>query len=143
MDETYSQIVSFVRALTFDNDSDAYRYSSSVIKQHIQIAVVTASFTVSFDAVNRVFNRQLSESEKLELACICSLNILIGLPEDFSYKTPVMSVRRKFNVNGMVARIEDMLKRISGGSMSISAYDEIQKIANDAELFEASQLLSA
>jgi hypothetical protein len=135
----YLQIVSFIRTLTFDNDSDAYRNSSSTIKFHVQMAMPIVSFSVGFDSVNSVFTKSLSEAEKLEIACQCALNIFIGFPEDFSYKTPVMSARRKFNVRGMIARLEEMLKNILGGNLAVSAYDEIQKIADDAELFAATQ----
>jgi hypothetical protein len=133
----FEMVLKYTRALTFDTDSEAYRNTSATLKLYMQMILPLASFSATFDPVNNIFDRALTSSELLELSCRSALQILPGYPEDFSYRTPFMQGRRKWDVTGMISRIEDMLKNLGlgYGSLAISSYNEIQKIYQDADLF--------
>lgn len=131
----FQKVVLFTRALVHDTDPEAYIYTDTTIKMNVRISMPSLSFSCQFDSMNDIFNKVLSESEALEIACRASLVILSGVPEDFSYRTPIMQGRRKQAVIKMIEIVEGILQKLSGGAFSIASFDEIKRLAQDATLF--------
>lgn len=134
-DSDFGDVINYIRSLTFDNDSVRHRKSDDILKMYIRIVIPTLTFTVSFDSVNDVFSKELTEEEKLEISCQASLILISGVPDEFSYKNPVQSGRRKWNKNNLLDRIETILKELIGGGYAIATTDEVYKILNASTLF--------
>lgn len=140
----YADVLKYIRSLTFDTDTMRYRHSDAILKSYIKVVVPSLSFTVSFDSVNEVFDKELTETEMLEISASAALIIISGMPTEFSYKTAIQSGRRKYNTRNLLNRIERILQNITGGSVIVSSSDEVYKITNDATLYtdliDASQI---
>lgn len=133
-DSDYESVINYIRSLIYDNDPIRKIRTDAMLKAYISLVIPVLSFDISFDSVNEIFSSALSESNKLEIACRVSIIILSGMPEDFSYRNPVMSARRKFNVISMITRLEELLGSITGGKFASADSNEIYKILNSAEL---------
>jgi hypothetical protein len=133
-DSDYEEIINHIRSLTFDSDPLKSRIPDTILKNYIRLVIPVISFSVTFDSVNEIFDKELNETQKLEIALRASLYIMSGMPEDFSYRNPVMSARRKFNVRNITSRIQKMLDAILGGRLIASSTNEIDKLINSSEL---------
>jgi hypothetical protein len=132
----FRDIVSYIRAFTFDNDSeiDLRRNSDSSIKRYIMCVMPIIGINTSFSSETETFSTNLTESDKVRIALESSIIILGGVPEDYSYKNPVMSGRMKFGLAKHIQKLEDMLSRIKSGGIVAASYDEVRKILESGDL---------
>ncbi len=132
----FHDIIAYIRAFTFDSDSevDLRKHSDSSIKRYIMCVMPLLNFSTSFSSETETFSTDLTETQKVLIALESSIIILGGVPEDYSYRNPVMSGRMKFGLAKHIQKLEDMLRYIKSGGVVAASYDEVRKILESSDL---------
>ena len=133
-----STIIGYVRAAVQDYDSDCYLYSDAALKQQISFTALGKSFDVSgavvttYDQdVNGDFLKDLTPQEKIVLGIETAIRLLVSVPSEFSYRSPVFAVTRKRGATGdqsLVNALEDMLAVAQGGKFAIATDTDFNMI---------------
>lgn len=133
----FQEIVVLMRAFTFDSDESNIRNNDEMLAVYITSVLNTVSVSIGFDRETLEFSKALSDSQRVEIAGEASVQILCGMPEYFSYKTPVMSGSRKYNVARIVGRIKQVIEDARHGRTDkwASGSTEIDLLVNDTTLY--------
>lgn len=131
MGTQYSVIRSYARTLLGDFDAAHYKYSDSILNQQINLTVLLLNDTTTF-AYTAVggdyeFTNDLSLTDQARLALRVALNLMLGQPTKFSYKTPILSVSRDTgnNLAVLIQSYSDMLAEIEGTSLAFASDNEL------------------
>ena len=134
-----SLIRDYIRAAVQDYDSDCYIYSDQALNQQINLSILDLSFDpnnpLSEDTAvaysqdgNGDFVNNLTIQQKLMLGLSTAVRLLSGTPDEFSYKSPAISVTRKGAVNTLLDRLQDMLSSASGGKFALETDTDFNAI---------------
>lgn len=142
MATTFEEIRDYVRPLVGDNDASAFRYSDSVLNQHIRLIIIRtddADIVEDTEANEgeEAFTLTLDNKDKALLAYRVAQSLIVHLPKEFSYRTPVLSVTRKGITQELLSHLEDQIIKLENGgsSIAISSDHFIEALINGTQRF--------
>lgn len=126
-------IVALVRPLSGDSDPEVRQFSDSDIRAFILVVSAAMPFTVTI--VDKIeISEDLTSAQISRISCECAVLMISGTPDEFSYKTPVLSVKRKSaSSSDRLDGIRELLAKLE--DPAISWDDEINKILYDYDRY--------
>lgn len=133
MSTQVSRLVCLIRPLAGDSDPEVRHYTDSDIRAFI--AVVAPSMPFPVTAIDQfTIKEDLAPEEISRLSVECAILLIGGQPKEFSYKTPVLSVKRVHDgTAGRLAGLWALLDML--GDPAVSWDDEINKIIDDCDRY--------
>lgn len=130
---SFSDLYGFIRALLNDNDSTAYTYSDEVLNSHIRLLINAKDDpNIQEDGSTANFTKDLTAKQKALTTFRVALQIISGTPDEFSYKTPVISVKRKNGILYQRMWLEKSIAEAEGGGIGFSYDSDIDHYVNSA-----------
>lgn len=118
----FSELHTLVRVILQDTDTDAIRYSDSVLNSHLELLCLLDSDYTKTAGLDE-FNAELSDKLKALAILKAALNIVTPQPHHFAYKTPVHSVTRKGGVLELRTWLRRQINLVSSSSLFGMAYE--------------------
>lgn len=133
MSTNIADIVCLIRPLSGDNDPEVRKYSDSDIRAFIAVVSPMMPFTVTI--IDRLtIEEDLTPAEVSRLSLECALLMVSQQLEEFTYKTPVLAVKRKRGkLDSSLQVIWDLIGKLDDPAVSWD--DEINKILEDYDRY--------
>lgn len=135
----YTDLHPYIRAVLGDTDSSMYRYSDSVLNQQIDLAVLVLADPTITKAVGSSplsFAQDLGANQQGMVIFKAARNIVAPQPDEFSYRTPVLSVVRKGQSRQLLLHIDTIIGELEGGSIYLRSDGELTALTNAVERFD-------
>jgi hypothetical protein len=81
------------------------------------------------------FSNDLTQKQKLSVSLNSAIRILRGNPDQFEWKSPVMTVKRKGGVHELAEKLQEMLSDAEGGRFAINIDTDIDAIIQSFERY--------
>lgn len=114
MSTPFSELYQLVRAVIGDNDVDFQSYSDDVIEQHFTLLSLEHS-EWPLDSIDQFAD--LTSLEKARVVLHAAHALIGPAPNNFSYRTPILSVARTGGINGTLLDIERRLANLEASRM--------------------------
>lgn len=134
MATNFSEVRDYIRAAVLDLDTNIQIYSDNALDSQLRFEMLlrNASPYGTDDPCFYVqetppvgstdtFLTDLTAQQKAILALRCAVRIISGKPDDFSYKTPALSVARKGQSRALQFDLEAALASVLGGRFAIAS----------------------
>ena len=139
MGTTLTQIRGYIRAAVQDYDANCYLYSDAALNQQIDLTILELSFDPNNSSSESIaasyeqdgdgnFVNNLTIQQKLVLGISTAIRLLSGVPNEFSWRSPAMSVTRKGGVMQLLDRLQDMLSSALGGKFALETDTDFNAI---------------
>lgn len=140
-----STILFYIRAALQDFDSENRLYSDEALEQNVSLTVLGLSFDPETGVENTDYAQDgdgnfiadLTSKQKVIVSLKTAIRILSGNPAEFSYKSPVISVSRKFSKTqiGLIDSLQEMLDAAEGGRFSIETDTDFNAVIQGFDRF--------
>lgn len=119
----------FIRAALLDNDKDAFLYSDEALDDQIRFSNLTLDENGSHSEVMGTededhgtgsFTHTLTNQQVLILTIKTAIRILTGVPDNFVYQSPVLSVSRRGGTHSLLLSLRALLDEVEGGGFAIA-----------------------
>lgn len=128
----FSDLYPLIRALVDDTDSEAYYYSNPVLDSHISLqAMATGDATLAFTGTT--FDNEITNIQKVIITANVAKALVSMMLSEFSYKTPVMTAKRKRTIPLTLVMLDNLLAEASGGKILAIEEGEIEAIVKFPE----------
>ena len=117
MATAFSDLYPAIRALVVDTNSSAYVFTDETIDEHIRLIIQTEeelSIEEDIGTSPPDFTEDVSLTNQVIVKLKAAISMISGVPNDFTYRSPVMLVRRKGLTNQVIANIQKILASIEG-----------------------------
>lgn len=106
-------------------------YSDDLIKGHIDWMVVELDDpNIALDDQNDSFTTELSSKNKALITLKIVMNIINPQNSEFSYSSPILSVRRKTNLIGFKLDLENKIDDITRGKFAVATDSDLDAVVN-------------
>lgn len=130
------EVRDFVRTVLGDSDSQRLLYSDATIDGHIKLLLIKENdHEIQVSPVPGEFTNDLTPTQKALTIYRTALSILSGQPDQFFYKSPVMSVSRKGGVLQLIAFINKQIADLQGGTIALAYDTELDAMINGSWRF--------
>jgi hypothetical protein len=133
MATTFANIRSLIRAAVLDTDSENPAYTNEALNSQINLQMLSLQVEQPsgpfFLASAETFTSDLSALDSLRLALRAALLIVGGTAQEFSHRSPVLTVSRKGGARELGSRIEELLDDIEGNRCPIAVDNEFNVMA--------------
>lgn len=139
MATTLAEIRSLIRAAVLDTDSENLMYGNDALNGQIAFQMVALRVEqpngpyVLADASN--FTSVLTPLQSLRLALPIALRLVSGTPNEFSHRSPVLTVSRKGGQRELAESIEALIDEVEGNRCPITVDNEFNAIAQYCNRF--------
>lgn len=127
MTTLFSELYGGIRALLGDNDSSNYQYTDEVLNQHIELVLYTIDDVEKVAGYPR-FTTTITTKQKGVIVFTAVKGIVSNQPNEFSYKTPILQVRRKGKTAQLLSYIDKQLSEIQGGGIVFKGEGELDAL---------------
>lgn len=130
MATSFLDIRSLIRPLVDDTDDSSYAYSSDLLDGHIKAVFLTVDGTLNLNNSVPVsgFLEDLPFKTQMRIAIAAAKTLLSLMPKEFSHKSPIQSVTRKWDKAFMLSSLSNIERKIEGSTVVTS--DEYEKLLN-------------
>jgi len=138
MSVPFSDLRSYIRSALLDDDTVFNLYSDSTINSQLRFSNLRYGFTIQEISGDFEFIEDLTSIQIIKMTIAIALRMIAGRPSEFSYKSPILSVVRKFQKSDLIIFLQDMLDEASsggGGRFSMSRYTSIDSMSQEIQLF--------
>jgi hypothetical protein len=135
----YADLHPYIRAVLGDTDASMYRYADSVLNQHIDLVILVLADLTIVKAVGITppeFTQDLGANQQGTVVFKAARNIIAPQPDEFSYRTPVLSVVRKGQSRQLLLHIDTIIAELEGGSIYLRSDGELTALTNAVERFD-------
>lgn len=132
MATTFADLYTYIRTILGDTDSVVVVYLDNVLDQQIRLALATDPLDLNLEesGTTKTFTKTLTLTEQATMSFLVARALAANLDNEFSYKTPVHSVRRKGGAANLRSYIAEMIDELSGGNVIINEEGELSLYLN-------------
>lgn len=124
----FELIRNLIRPLIDDTDNTSYSYENDTLNGHIKAAFLIVDDSLTFTADS--FDQELNFRTQLLIALEVALSIWSIYIKDFSHKSPILNVSRKWDTGNAISRITAMKKKIEGSRHLFASRNEYNLFLN-------------
>lgn len=140
MATSFSDLHSGVRHILGDTDPIVKVYSNDVIDEHIRLVILFENdATLLENGSTKEFTTTLSGTQKAIVILKSAQSIVAPTPDEFSYKSPVLSVRRKGAMSRLWSYLDGQIRELEGGSFPVESEGELAAYLNGLSRFSDEQ----
>jgi hypothetical protein len=127
---SFEEVRDFIRAAVLDMDETNLIYTDNALDSQIrwELNLRQSSPYGNNDKCNLLaegdrsyFTSILTPIQKSILSLRCAIRLISSKPEDFSYKTPVMSIARKGQTRELLEDLRRSLADVEGGRFAVAS----------------------
>ena len=122
-------------------DSVIRIYEDGTLDAQLRLTILEQGYT---ESPAHTISEALSLTDQYVVILKTAIRILAGQPDDFSYRSPVLSVSRRKQTSALIAKLEESLQLIEGGGFAFvcetditALLDSINRYVNE---FSASRI---
>ncbi len=134
----WANLVPMVRGLLGDYDVEAPRTPTDAVYQHFNlIGIAYPKLLLTSNLPDHQYEEDLTNVQIAEVVLRAAVQILLPLPDDFTYKTPVSYVSRRDLKSSLLAYLRMTLDRVTGNFFPMESQGVLELIVKDAEQYVA------
>jgi len=127
MSVAFGKLRDYIRAAIQDTDTVIKVYKDQAIDSQISFSLLEFGYTQN---PAHVVENDLSLQQQLIFVLKTAIRILAGRPDDFAYRSPVLSVSRRKSVSTLITKLEESLQQAEGGGLVFSSETDITALLN-------------
>jgi hypothetical protein len=142
MGTTYKTIRKFIRAALLDNDKDRFLYTEEVLDAQIELSNlyldVNGSHAVGTNSdgdPTGFYINDLTNQQVLILTIKTAIRMLSGVPDNFTYQSPVISVSRRGGVQTLINSLQLLLADVEGEGFAIAIDTDLNALTQGFQRF--------
>lgn len=117
----FKDLARLIRKIVGDHDDRKHQFSDETIYDHIRITILELDETSIAEGDGLAFTQDLSNVNVVRVIFRAARSLISPVPNEFSYKTPILSVRRKNAVIQILSRVEDAIANAEGGAIAFAS----------------------
>lgn len=118
MATTFSEVRRFVRKIVGDHDDRKHQFADETIDDHLRLVIMELNESLIVEGADQKFTQDLSNQDKVRVIFRTARSLVSPVPNEFSYKTPILSVRRKGAISQLLQRIDSAIDTAEGGGFA-------------------------
>lgn len=133
MATTYVDLHDSIRALVGDTDEQNPYFSASTLNQHIKLFILREDDPLIQEGATGQFETDLTNNQKAKVIFSSARTLLAGMPDQFQYKTPILSVNRKAGIAQRISFLDSAISDIFIDDGYLAAEGELDAMINGAD----------
>jgi hypothetical protein len=134
MSTPFTAIYPLIRALLEDTNPEKLTYSNEVLDQQITFGATfigVDDVTGLYDQTTPLtFDGDLTKKQKLLLALEIATRIVSGKSQEFSHRSPILSVTRKGSRSDLLLKFDEMTRLLNGDDFVLETDTDLDTLLN-------------
>lgn len=135
MATSFETIRDYIRAALLDTNSEQFIYTDEALNSQIRFSILVFNDDAYQEGALEEFSDDLTQLEKAVFSLRTAIRILSGLPDDFAYKSPVLTVSRKRQKADLLSHLQTLLDDALGGQFAIAIDTDFAAIVQGFDRF--------